>query len=280
MKQYEGIIEISKIENTGDNADQIGTLTGRFVRYPGCQQLTVWLPQYGGHSYGKLRIIDLNKVKTLEEQDVADKINGSVLMTWDTLLWSPSDYYLEIEHPKGGKHCLYFKKWKEGAFFPKDKIIEMPMATATNPSLASILLPKETPKHIENDSMWRVYKDGFGNDIPNEDQIIRGKGAAEIDEIFSTFKYVNTPHLEYEGNFRGGNVIYIDGETRLSFWHEMGGGDCKMYIDIPNETNWEKATNTPLSKRREILLFIASTVKREQASSWRFEIGDNDIAFY
>jgi hypothetical protein len=85
MKQYEGIIEISKIENTGTHADQIGTLSGRFVRYTGCQQLSVWLPEYGGHSYGKLQILDIRNGKVIEDGKVSDKISGSVLMTWDTL---------------------------------------------------------------------------------------------------------------------------------------------------------------------------------------------------
>lgn len=33
LKPYEGIIEIIKIENTGDNADQIGTLTAWALKY-------------------------------------------------------------------------------------------------------------------------------------------------------------------------------------------------------------------------------------------------------
>ena len=92
--------------------------------------------------------------------------------------------------------------------------------------------------------------------------------------------HTSSPRLEYAGNARGGEVNYIDGETRLTFWHEIGGGDCKMYISIPDEASWEKATKTPLAKRREILLFIASTARREQAPSWRFEINETSIDFF
>jgi hypothetical protein len=283
MKQYEGIIEITKIENTGDNADQIGTLTARFVRYPGCQQMSVWLPEYGGHSYGKLRIMDIRKEKTIEELDVAHKISGSVLMTWDTLSWSPSDYCLEIEHPKGGKHCLYFKKWKVGAFVSKDKIVEMPMATAENPSLAVSLLPKKEPKNKEiSDTMWAVYRDGFGNIIPNEDRAIRDGVDEDMHGIFTKAfsKSDNEPRLEYKDHGRSGDITYIEGDIRFTFWHELGGGGCKMYIDIPPQAAWENVTKTPLSRRREILLFIATTVKKEQAPSWRFEINETSIAYY
>ena len=79
---------------------------------------------------------------------------------------------------------------------------------------------------------------------------------------------------------RGGYVTYVEGDLRIRLWHEIGGGDCKWYIDVPKEADWEKATNTPLSRRRDILLFIANGVRRDQAPSWRFEIGDAGIAYY
>jgi hypothetical protein len=274
MKQYEGIIEITQIENTGENTDHIGTLKGRFVRYSGSQQLSVWLPEYGGYGYGKLRIFDRCNEKIIEELDVAHKINGSILMTWDTLSWSPSDYCLEIEHPKGGKHCLHFKKWKVGMFFPKDKIVEMPTATAENPSLAAILLPKKDPKPTEiSDTMWQVYTDGFGNPMPNEDAIIREKAFKDLTAKFSR-------HLEYSGTFRGGTITYIEGDMRIPFYHEMYGGKYKFGIDIPNESQWEAQTKTPLSRRQDIIEFLAQTVQKQQASSWQYDIRETDIAYY
>lgn len=273
-KIYEGIIEITKIENTGDNAAQIGTLKARFVRYPGCQQLSVWLPEYGGHGYGKLRIINTKTGKIIEEQAVSDKISGSVLMTWDTLTWSPNAFRIDIEHPKGGVHSLYLNKLKEGKIVPKDKIVEMPTASAENPSLAIDLLPKKEPKNKEiSDSMWAVYRDGLGNIIPNEDRMIRENAFKDLAAKFSR-------RIEFEGNYRSGYVTYIEGDIRIKFPHEMYGGKYHFGIDIPSESQWEAQTNTPLSRRDDILTFLAKTVQREQALSWQYEIRETDIAFF
>jgi hypothetical protein len=274
MKQYEGIIEMPKIENTGDNADQIGTLKARFVRYPSCQQLTVWLPEYGGNGYGHYQIKEIATQKVIENGLVAQKINGSVQMLWDSIGWSAGQYLLDIEHPKGGKHCLFFNKLKAGAVVPKDKIVEMPTASADNPSLAIDLLPKKEPKNKEiSDTMWTVYQDGFGNIIPNQDRDIREEAFKNIAASFSR-------RIEFEGTYRSGYVTYIEGDTRIRFLHEMYGGGYHMGIDIPTESQWEKQTNTPLSKRQEILDFLAKTVQREQAPSWKYEIRETDIAFY
>ncbi len=273
LTPYEGIIEITKVENTGDNTAQIGTLTARFVRYPGCQQLSVWLPEYGGIGYGKLRITDTKTEALLEEQAVSDKISGSVLMTWDTLAWSPGTYRLDIEHPKGGFHTLYFNKLEENAIVAKEKIVEMPVAKAKNPSLAKRLLPKKVQKSNKNDSLWKVYTDGFGNPIPNEDRMIRDKAFEDLTAKFSK-------RIEFEGTYRSGYVMYIEGDIRIRFLHEMYGGKYKFGIEIPSESQWEIQTKTPLSRRQDIIEFLAQTVQRQQASSWQYEIRDTDIAYY
>jgi hypothetical protein len=170
MNEFEGIIEITQIENTGENTDQIGTLTARFVRYPGCQQLSVWLPENGWQEgYGRYQIVATETGDCIEQAPVNQKINGNVKMTWETLAWNPGIYHLDIVHPKGGKHSMYFNKLKEGEFVPVDKIVEMPTATAESPSLATALLPQPVPKSTE-DSMWKVYLDGFGNPIRNDDR--------------------------------------------------------------------------------------------------------------
>jgi hypothetical protein len=145
------------------------------------------------------------------------------------------------------------------------------------------LFSKKEPKNkVITDSMWAVYRDGFGNIIPNEDRAIREEVQEDLIRTFEKVfeKADNEARLEYEDYGRSGNITYIEGDIRFTLWHEMGGGDCKMFINIPTEDNWESTTKTPLSRRREILLFIASTAKREQAPSWRFEIRDGEIAFY
>lgn len=276
MDLHEGIIEITGIRNSGSGADQSGTLTGRFVRYPGSQQLSIWLPGNGWEYDGNVRILNLKTQTILEEKPVSDLLNGSVLMTWDTLTWPTGEYLLEIAHPKGGTHELYIKKWEEGELYPKDELVEMPVTTAQ--SLLRVE-PVQTEQN-SHDNIWQVYKDGSGQDIPNIDQTLRESMNLNIQNIFKKLLTNTGPKLEYEGNFRGGNVIYLEGDLRLTFWHEMGGGDCKMYIDVPDASTWEQRTNTPLTRRAEILLFVANTVRLEKAPSWRYEIGEREIAFY
>ena len=60
----------------------------------------------------------------------------------------------------------------------------------------------------------------------------------------------------------------------------MYGGKYHFGIDIPTESQWEAQTKTPLSRRQEIIEFLAETVQREQAASWQYEIRDTDIAYY
>ena len=118
-----------------------------------------------------------------------------------------------------------------------------------------------------------VYRDGFGNVIPNIDLEMQEKLKEEIKGRFER-------HLEYEGNLRAGNVLYIEGKLRISFSNEVGGGNCMVYIDIPSDENWEAQTNTPLSRRKDILEFVAATVQMQQASNCRYEIRENTISFY
>jgi hypothetical protein len=118
-----------------------------------------------------------------------------------------------------------------------------------------------------------VYKDGFGNIIPDEDLILREKLNEELVRKFSR-------RIEYEGNLRAGSVIYIDQDTRIAFSNEMGGGNCMVYLNIPSEVHWEKETKTPLSRRKDILEYVATAVQSQQASNCYFEIKEDEIGFY
>ncbi|MEZ4852380.1 MAG: hypothetical protein R3B93_28110 [Bacteroidia bacterium] len=163
MISHNGIIELGTIENTGDNADQMGILHAQFVHYPDCQQLQVWLPEYGRSGYGSYRIIDKNTQVIIENALVEDKLNGSIKMLFDTLGLPDSNYMLEIDHPKGGKHILHFQKIAE--YSMPEKPIE--------------------PVPLKSDTQWKVYKDGFGNLIPNEDQILRENAQKQFMEKFN-----------------------------------------------------------------------------------------------
>ena len=118
-----------------------------------------------------------------------------------------------------------------------------------------------------------VYKDGFGNIIPDEDLILREKLNKDLARKFSR-------RVEYSGTLRDGQVIYIDTDTRIGFSNEMGGGNCMAFINIPSEEHWEAYTKTPLSMRQEILEFVAATVQVQQASNCKYEIKENEIGFY
>ena len=271
--ENEGIIEITSIKNTGSNASSIGTLTARFVRYPGCQQLSVWLPEYGGNGYGEYLITEVNNNKILDKGNVADKISGTILMTWETISWPAGEYIIEINHPKEGSHVLHFKKLEEDAIVPKDKIVEMPVAKAKSPSLGKSLIPKKVRKNNNNDSLWKVYTDGFGNPIPNEDRMIR-------DRVFEDLVIKFSRRIEFEGSYRSGYVTFIEGDLRIRFLHEMYGGEFKFGIEIPEESKWEEVTKVPLARRQEIIEWLAEAVQREQASTWQYIIREKDIAYF
>lgn len=117
------------------------------------------------------------------------------------------------------------------------------------------------------------YKDGFGNIIPNEDLIMREKLNKELERKFSR-------RIEYEGNLRSGSVIYLDVDTRIEFSNEMGGGNCLAFINIPAASQWEAATKTSLSRRQDILEYVATAVQAQQASNCYFEIKEDTISFF
>jgi hypothetical protein len=128
-------------------------------------------------------------------------------------------------------------------------------------------------------TMATEYRDGFGNPIPNEDEIIRAKVAADLRQAFAHVRSAD-PRVEYTGNGRAGTVIFLDGDLRIEFWYELGGGPCKLFINLPPAEQWESQTKAPLSRRDEIIHWVASTVRRDKAPSWRYEIHDTEIAFY
>jgi hypothetical protein len=118
-----------------------------------------------------------------------------------------------------------------------------------------------------------VYRDGAGKVIPDIDLEMRGQAQRDIARMFGR-------RLEYEGNYGTGTVIFVDGDMRIRFAHEMGGGDVKFSIELPSVDHWEGFTRTPLARRDEIVAFVAERVRIEKANSWRYEIGDATIDYY
>ena len=109
--------------------------------------------------------------------------------------------------------------------------------------------------------------------MPNEDIILREKLNKELARKFNR-------RIEYEGNLRAGTVIYTDIDTRIEFYNEMGGGNCMVYITVPVENQWEEQTKTSLSRRKDILEYVAAAVHSQQASNCYFEIKEDAISFY
>ena len=254
MEQYFGAITIGITENTPAEIETPPIAKTLFVHYPDCQQMIIWLPQYG-HQYGAMRLIDTQTKQVVDERPTSDRLSGSIQLLWDTLNIAPGEYDIEIDHPEGWKHRIAFKKYAEYEKPPVEKPVELP---APEPAKQSEPI---------------VYRDGFGQEIPNADLLLREKALKDLTTNF--FR-----RIEFEGTLRAGEVIYVDNEKRIRFWHEMGGGNCMFYIDIPTEAQWEARTQTPLGSRQEILEFVAAAVQAQQASNCRYEIGDNSIGFY
>jgi hypothetical protein len=246
---HDGQIVIGDIA-TPDGPPDLKLPTVKFVHYPGSQQLNVWLPKPAYQGYAELSVV--RDGADIERGPVTSRMNGSVQILFATLAWPPGEYAITITHEEGWRHTVDLVKYAPGAE-PKP--------------------PPPPPPEPVVDKPPIVYRDGFGKEIPNVDLEMREAAARDIARNFLR-------RIEYEGNYRAGTIHYVDGDRRISFWHEMAGGDMKFYIDIPTEEQWEARTGTPLSERADILDFVAARVKQDQAPNWRYEITDNAINFY
>lgn len=158
---HNGIIVIGKTENSGNNSGEIGLLNVKFVHYPDCQQLIIWLPESGIMGYGNYTLTDINSNTIVERGKIEERLNGSVQLLFDTLFLPDNNYTLEIEHPKGGSHVLHFQKLAETIIHPVNN--ENTGSENTGSCLQQL-----------------KYIDGFGNIIPNEDELMREKAKAGI----------------------------------------------------------------------------------------------------
>lgn len=262
MELHYGEIEILSTSNSTAVPDATEILPEmpehyvRFVHYPDCQQLIIMLPSHG-RAYQTIKLLDAENNKVLDERPVTDRLNGSVQILWDTLKIHPGHFRIEIRWKNDQYHLIEFIKYTEEESKERKAIAQA----------------YQVSDEAESDSGPIIYRDGFGNIIPNEDLEIREKAKANMMRHFSK-------KISYSGNFRGGTITYSDGVYSIDFYHEMGGGRCKMYIEIPTEETWERRTKVPISDRNEILEFVAQTVQRDQAPSWKYEIRRDVIYFY
>lgn len=224
-------------------------LTAKFVHYPGSQQLILWLPQDGYSGYRTFRIRG-PRGERVEDTEVTSRLNGRVQILIDTHPWPPGDYLIEITHREGWSHELSLTKLEEGVAPPA------PVPAPAPPS----------------DGKPIVYRDGTGKVLPNLDLEMR---ARELDRLAARF----SRRLEFEGNFRAGTIVYIEGDIRIPFYHEMCGGGVHFSIDVPVAEKWEAATGRPLAERDGIIAFVAAETQRRQARTWNYIIQDNRIDF-
>lgn len=226
----------------------VGDLASRFVRYPGSQQVTLWLPQDGYAGYSRFCILGPGG-GVVDDADVTARLNGRVQILIDTFPWPPGPYRIEIHHSDGWCHVLPLEKLEAG-----------------------IAPPPEPQPEPEPSTGPIVYRDGFGNILPDEDLALRARVLGRMVSQFGR-------HLEFDGNARAGTITYVDGDIRIRFPHEMCTGRVHFSIDLPAADRWESVTGRPLAERESIIAFVAAETQRQQASSWSFEIYDDRIDF-
>lgn len=260
MASWFGPIQLLSADSTGAAETGESNVPGfqplpftslKFVHYPDCQQLIIWLPA-PGRDYDKIQLIKEDNKEITGEWKVTDKLSGSIQLLWDTLDIEPGEYTIKIFRDEQHFHEISIKKYNEGEEVPEEK------------------KPAEAE---EEHSGPIVYRDGTGKILEDEDLILRNKVINEVADRFSR-------HIEYDDRGRSGYVIYVEGKLRLSFSYEFGGGKCIAYIDIPSEEKWEKETSTPLSRRQDIITFTANTVQYKQAPRSLLKITDNSIEFW
>lgn len=284
---HEGVVDIGAETHAGAPAP-LGGLHAQFVRYPGCQQLQIWLPQASHLGYTDLLISHADG-GVMAQGGVRDHCNGSVQLLFDTLAWPPGDYRVEVHHAQGWQHTLALHKRAPGEVAALDADADVDPDPSHGAEQAGRLDPR-----AELDALAAMVEAGEQADLvaqaaqdrqDKQDALdVAAQRRRQLDagiaqRLAAAFASAKACRLEYSGNYRGGTITYIEGNLRIAFPHEMGGGACKFYIELPTPAQWARATDTALSRRDEIVRFVAETVRAEQASGWRYEIHDDVIRF-
>ncbi|MBL0023907.1 MAG: hypothetical protein IPO98_02325 [Saprospiraceae bacterium] len=261
---FYGIVSMISLENVCPPAFELSQKTDtdsfltenhiKIVHYPDCQQLIIWLPA-DGSLYRDMVFSDQISGDEIWRKDINGILSGSIQIILDTLPIEPGELTIKIYKNNGLTHKIYLKKYEEGVF------PELPVSA---PEVEST-----------EDRPYIVYRDGFGNILPNEDLILRDNAIQEMVRKF-------TRKVTFEDSGRSSKVIYIDGDKSASFYSEMGGGNCLFYIDIPTKDTWERETGFRLAERDDIILFVAENTLRAQTNSSgaHFKIEDRWIIFY
>lgn len=280
-----GMIQFTALRNEGTTNQELPGLSVRFVRYPDSQQLVIWLPRevYTGYTRYMIRTGD----REWEHDEVNTKINGTVQMLWDTILWPPANYTLEIKHNDGWYHVLEFLKVNIEEAGDPISVYDSGVINSQNFQRYMTELENEMEKLTQSRTVQDPeIMDGDGirsQQVFTEDELkVRMKAEEIREEVFSTFLRGKEewPRLHYEEQGKCGTIFYLDEKIRIPCYYELGGSPANLIVSIPTAENWEKQTGITLQDRRRILLFIATGVRREKAPSWRFEINDDSIVYY
>lgn len=86
--------------------------------------------------------------------------------------------------------------------------------------------------------------------------------------------------LEYIEEGRSGYIIYKEGQSRITFFFEYGGGNCVAIIYIPAIHEWENKTKRPLADRETIVRFVAEQCVKDKAPACTYILSDNCIELF
>lgn len=255
--RFEGPVDIGPAAPPG--------LVARFVRYPGCQQLQLWLPQ---PDHNGARRVQVRRADGLVVDDAAlhERLSGPVQLLFDTLAWPPGAYQLTVDAAPGQPAvALALHKWAAdppAAPPPADARVDAGGRGAHAGFGGSEPAP--------------VYRDGLGRVLPDEAQRLRDTAWAQLQRRFSR-------QVRVHNQGRAGTVTYeerLPQLRRLHFAHEIAGGPWHWAVTVPTPARWQAETGLPLAERDELLRFVAESLQRSQGPHWAWTLTDDTIAFH
>jgi hypothetical protein len=239
----------------------------RVIHYPDCQQIVFHMPK-AAYDAGQYQLIDNVTNEILEDLEVRDRLNGSTMMLINTLLYKPGFYTIEASWPDGWTHQIRFIKFIEG--FPNVK------STNISPNVRLAIKGEEC--HLQSSYTPEPASIQLPRDPETGFLAPRSFTSSSIRKQVVSTPVVSTPVVTYTQEGRGGKIYYRDAGILIEFDWEFAGGNAVILFSIPEEKHWEAITKTPLSRREEILKFVANRVIADQAPGCRFEIYSNSIS--
>lgn len=226
------------------------------IHYPDCQQIIFHMPKFA-YDAGSYQLIHDESGTLIEDLQVRDKLNGGTMILVNTLPYKPGKYTIEASWPDGWTHQICFTKLSEQ--------IPDPKSIADSPAYEH---PPGNVRIVQNDQEYRLFD---SNDV----EIHNGVDLQQFKkDLIAKFG----PVVTYSQDGRGGKIFYQDGPVSIDFDWEFASGKVIIYFSIPQEKYWEAHTKTALSRRNEIITFVANQVINDQAPGCRFEIYSDYIS--